>query len=272
MLVRSLPSISAHTLTSFLDADLLRKAAIFLLATAGSAKDADTRGWITIAGVALTCVLALANLGSRAWHFMGWRPLQYSGPGKSYLAFFMAVLVGILFPYMGHRKVHVGGKVAMEHVVTTAVLVGAIFAISDIDEVQRYLISSSENCDQDFVNIVVGGWFTFTFISSVAYTLSLPYKPPETPTEPDEEEPLLEKNHASPVGFNVPSLPNFEVDPTLASEGWFEVCALQMQAIVGVLLALVIGGGIIYLGFLEEDDEVFGNGEGIVRRLLSYVD
>mmetsp|Transcript_5757 Transcript_5757/g.7560 ORF Transcript_5757/g.7560 Transcript_5757/m.7560 type:complete len:496 (-) Transcript_5757:297-1784(-) len=268
MLVRSVPSVSAHTLTSHLGSDVLRKASLFVLATASSAEDDTTRGWVTIAGVAMICILALANLGSRAWHFMGWRPLQYSGPLKSVVAFFAAVAAGCVFPYMGHRKIHVGGRPAMEHVISTAVLVGVIFALSDIDEVQRYLITSSENCDQDYVNIAVGAWWTFTFMTSLIYAMSLPYKPPITPTEPDEDEPLLEHDHASPVGYRVPNIPNFEVDPSLASEGYFSLCSIQAQALIGLILAVVLGGGIIYLGFTDEDDELLGNGDGITRQLL----
>eukprot|EP00522_Entomoneis_paludosa_P012905 CAMPEP_0172444002 /NCGR_PEP_ID=MMETSP1065-20121228/4160_1 /TAXON_ID=265537 /ORGANISM="Amphiprora paludosa, Strain CCMP125" /LENGTH=499 /DNA_ID=CAMNT_0013194419 /DNA_START=77 /DNA_END=1577 /DNA_ORIENTATION=- len=267
MMVKSAPSISAHTLTSRVGSDLLRKVAIFLLATAGSASDDSTRGWITISGIALACILALANLGSRAWHFMGWKPMPYAGPLHSTLAFLGAIATGIMFPYMGHRKVHVGGRPAMEHVISTAVIVGLIFAISDIDEVQRYLVVGSEDCDQDYVNIAVGAWWTFTFVTGLFYATTIPYKPPTTPTEPEEEEPLLEEDHASPVGYTVPNLPVFEVDPSLAWSGTFECCTISMQAILGLILAIVIGGGIVYLGITDEDDEWLGNGDGAFRFL-----
>eukprot|EP00523_Entomoneis_sp_CCMP467_P003925 CAMPEP_0168743584 /NCGR_PEP_ID=MMETSP0724-20121128/13652_1 /TAXON_ID=265536 /ORGANISM="Amphiprora sp., Strain CCMP467" /LENGTH=510 /DNA_ID=CAMNT_0008791219 /DNA_START=137 /DNA_END=1670 /DNA_ORIENTATION=+ len=269
MMVKSAPSVSAHTLTSYVGADLLRKAAIFLLATASAAQDDSTRGWITVSGIGLACCLALANLGSRAWHFMGWKPFPYAGPMHSVLAFMAAILTGLLFPYMGHRKVHVGGRPAMEHVISSAVIVGLIYVASDIDEVQRYLIVGSENCDQDYVNIAVGGWWTFTFVSSLFYATTIPYKPPNAPTEPEEEEPLLEQDHASPVGYKVPNVPDFEVDPTLAWSGTFQWCTISMQAFVGLVLAIVIGGGIVYLGIIDDDDEYLGNGDGA---FLSYRD
>lgn len=271
MMVKSTPSVSAHTLTTYVGADLLRRAAIFLLATAGAASDDSTRGWITIAGLALTFALTMANLGSRAWHYMGWRPFPYLGPFHSVFVFLAAIVAGCIFPFMGHRKVHVGGRPAMEHIISTAVIVGLIFIISDIDEVQRYLIFGSDDCDQDYVNIVVGAWWSFTFITSLFYATTIPFKPPTTPTEPDEEEPLLEQDHASPVGYKVPNLPNFEVDPSMAWSGRFEFCTIYMQAGVGVVLAIIIGGGIIYLGLINDDEEVLGNGDGAFRLLRHWM-
>merc|ERR1712150_101105 len=132
-------------------------------------------------------------------------------------------------------------------------------------------IVGSADCDQDYVNIAVGAWWTFTFVTSLVYATTIPYKPPNAPTEPDDEEPLLEKDHASPVGYKVPNLPNFEVDPSLAWSGAFEFCTISMQAFIGLILAVIIGGGLIYLGVTDVDDDILGNDDGAFRFLSQLV-
>lgn len=256
MFVRATPSISAHTLTSYVGSDLLRKASILLLAVASGASDRSTRGYLTMAGTCLACALFLANLGSRAWRFMGWRPFPYQGPAAGPLAWLAAVVTGAIFPFMGHRKVHVGGRPAMEHVIATAVIVAILFMASDIDTAQRFLVYGSEQCDQDYVNIVVGGWWTFTFISSILMVMAIPYDDYNiTPAEPEDEEQLLVQDHASPVGFKVPNLPDFELDPTLAGSVVAPVCPLSFLCAFGIFLAVCFGGGIVYLGLIDDDDD-----------------
>ena len=256
MFVRATPSISAHALTTFVGSDLLRKAVILLLAVAGSAKDNSTRGYVTVAGISLACALFLANLGARAWRFMGWKPFPYQGPFSGPLAWLAAVFTGAVFPFMGHRKVHVGGRTAMEHVIITAVIVAIVFMASDIDNVQRFLVVGSENCDQDYVNIIVGGWWTFAFISSLLMVMAIPYDDYNiTPAEPEDEEQLLEQDHSSPVGYKVPNLPDFELDPTLAGNGVAAGCPLNVMSFCGIFLVIVFGGGIVYLGLIDDDDD-----------------
>ncbi|KAL7569922.1 hypothetical protein ACA910_008583 [Epithemia clementina (nom. ined.)] len=256
MFVRATPSISAHTLTTFVGSDLLRKAVILLLAVAGGASDRSTRGYVTVAGISLACALFLANLGSRAWRYMGWKPFPYQGPFSGPLAWLAAVLTGCIFPFMGHRKVHVGGRPAMEHVISTAIIVAIIFMASDIDSVQRFLVVGSENCNQDYVNIIVGGWWTFTFISSILMVMAIPYDDYNiTPAEPEDEEQLLVHDHASPVGYKVPNLPDFELDPSLAGGGVAPACPLSMMSFCGIFLAIIFGGGMVYLGLIDEDDD-----------------
>jgi hypothetical protein len=89
-------------------------------------------------------MVLLANLGSRAWHFLGWYPQRYNGMSASIVAYMAAVATGIFIPYMGHRDIEVGGKAAMEYVIKTALLVAVVFVISDLDEVQKFIIVGSE--------------------------------------------------------------------------------------------------------------------------------
>lgn len=141
MMIRATPSVSAHALTSSLSgSDWLRKLVLFTLAFASA-----TSHWgLTMAGVVGAMILLLANLGARSWHALGWRPLRYTGPGSFWIAYLLAVGTGLVFPYMGHATIATGGKGAMEYVLRTAVLVAVVFILSDIDELQRFLVVGSE--------------------------------------------------------------------------------------------------------------------------------
>jgi hypothetical protein len=143
MFVRGMPSISAYSVTSGMESDWLRKVPLIALAWA-SVSSGTTQTVMTLVGLALTCSALLANLGSRAWGFMQWRPIGKWGPFEPLIAYFGAMLAGICVPYLGHRQVESGGKAAMESVLCIAFMVAAIFVISDYDEIQKILVVGSE--------------------------------------------------------------------------------------------------------------------------------
>jgi hypothetical protein len=72
---------------------------------------------------------------------------------------------------------------------------------------------------------------------------------------PEEEEVLLEESHSSPVGFKVPNLPDFRIDPNLAQKG-FSMFDIRVEFLCGVFLALGIGSGIVYLAFTDFDEDI----------------
>lgn len=251
MMVRASPSVSAHTLLHGTGSDLSRKAVVLSLALAGAATG-DLQKYMTVGGITLACLVLLANLGSRAWLFLKWKPLRYQGPGASVVAYLAAVATGIVVPYMGHRSMEIGGKASVEHVIKTGVIVALIFLASDLDEVQKFLIVGSERCNQDFVNVAVGGWWAMTMVISLFLASRIPYRDPH----PNYDgEPLLVPDHVSPVGFKVPSLPDFTIDPGLAKTGsqWFSI---RTEVVFGVFFALAAGAGIIYLAFTDWDEAV----------------
>ena len=101
------------------------------------------------------------------------------------------------------------------------------------------------------MNIVVGLWWTWSLIVSLVLVLGI-----EPPSQwPDEEEPLLEEDQASPVGYKVPSLPDFPVDPILEQKG-MSFMNVKVEFVLGVVMALVIGGGIIFLAFTDFDENL----------------
>ena len=143
MLIRATPSVSAHNMVSPVGSDSLRKLVLFSLALAG-ATTGTLQSVLTIGGILGAMIILLANLGARTWHFLRWKPLRYGGCGSFFVAYFMAVATGFCLPYMGHRSIAVGGKGAMEYVIKTSTIVAIIFVVSDIDELQKFLVVGSE--------------------------------------------------------------------------------------------------------------------------------
>ena len=143
MLVRGVPSISAYTITTHVETDWLRKILVFCLALS-SATTGRLQYIMTFFGISLACAVLLANLGSRAWGFLGWRPFTRGGIFEPIIAYLIAIAVGITIPYMGHREVGAGGQAAMESVLRSAVIVAFIFVLSDYDEFQKFLVIGSE--------------------------------------------------------------------------------------------------------------------------------
>lgn len=251
MLVRASPSVSAHTLLHGSGSDVSRKLVVLSLALAG-ATSGVLQKYMTIGGIFYAILVLLANLGSRAWLFLKWKPLRYQGPGSGVLAYAAAVATGLVLPYMGHRSMEIGGKASVEHVIKSATVVALVFLASEFDQLQRFLIIGSEQCNQDWVKIGVGGWWALTMILSLLMARHIPYQD----AHPNYDgEPLLIPDQISPVGFKVPSLPDFTIDPGLAQTG-SSCFSLRFEVIAGILFAMMMGTGIVYLAFTDWDETV----------------
>lgn len=253
MLVRNLPSVSAHTLTAKTGSDWLRKLLTLTLALSAAATG-EVQKYMTISGIVLACLVLLSNLGSRAWYFLKWKPFPLNGPLSAPLGYLAAVVAGMVVPYMGHREVEAGGKSALESVISSAFIVAVVFVLSDFDELQKLLVVGSETCPQDEVNIVIGCWWTLTVLVSMGMVLRIaPFS-----QFPQDEEAILERSHASPVGYVVPNLPEFVVDPVLVRKG-SRFLSLNVEVVLGAVMALAVGAGIVFLAFTSVDDEFTGN-------------
>ena len=279
MFVRGMPSISAYSVTSNVQSDWLKKVLLFCLAL-GGVTSGTSQLVLTLVGVGLACSVLLANLGSRAWRFLQWRPIPYDGPLQPVVAYLAAMATGVTFPFLGHRQVEAGGKGAMESVIRIALLVALVFVLSDYDEIERCITIAKEvrcllprtraipafnvddthdvfisrpsrkACHQDYVNLAVGAWWAFSFFASMLLVLRIE---PQG-IWPEDEEPLLEEDHASPVGYKVPNLPEFPIDPSLANLGipWLDI---RVEFAIGVILSVAIGGAMCFMAFTNADED-----------------
>lgn len=89
-----------------------------------------------------------------------------------------------------------------------------------------------------------------------------PYRDVSTSTATIGER-LLMEDHSSPVGYKVPSLPDFEIDPTIVNTG-LPCISISTEYIIGFVLALMFGTVMIGLAFTSWDDDVYDSIEGTI--------
>jgi hypothetical protein len=111
-----------------------------------------------------------------------------------------------------------------------------------------------QKCEQGLVNIAVGFWWGWSLLISLILVLRI--EPPSL--WPDEEEPLLEEDQASPVGYKVPSLPDFPIDPILEQKAMIPWLHVKVEFVIGVLMAFGISGAIVYSSFSDYDESLRG--------------
>jgi hypothetical protein len=143
ILIQGVPSTAAYQLVNGSSSDWIYKAAIGSLILAGAARN-NLQKLLTIVGISSACIALLANIGTRAWHFLKWRPFSYSGLLGSCFAYLLAILTGLLFPHMAHRDIEAGGKAALESILKNLLWVGSLFLLSDHDGFQRFLLVGTE--------------------------------------------------------------------------------------------------------------------------------
>lgn len=143
ILVQGIPSASSYMLVNGNSSDWIYKAQVACL-VCSSATDGDIQRFLYVVGVSLSCISLLANLGSRAWHFLRWRQISFGGPLAPLLAFCVALAAGLCLPHMGHRNVPCGGKVAVETSINNAFWVSGLFLLSNAGTIQRVLLGGIE--------------------------------------------------------------------------------------------------------------------------------
>ena len=107
-------------------------------------------------------------------------------------------------------------------------------------------------CNQNPINLSVGVWWTITLLSSMFLVRRIPHQD----QKPEFGERLLIEDQSSPVGYKVPSLPDFEIDPSLANTG-SKCLSLTCELVVGLILAISIGSGLIVLAFTSWEDNLY---------------
>ena len=256
MFVRGTPSIAAYTLLSNFDSDWPRKLAIFVLALASAQEPgSNAQKYATLSGIAFAMSILAANLGSRAWYFMKWKPIGQGGIFAPIISFFVAMLTGLIFPYMGFTQIQAGGKAAVQLVIINCIIVATLFVISDLDAVQSFIVVGSNNCNQDNTNISLGIYFAMTSITCIFAAQKI--SPPEP--HPEDNDPILIEDQTSPVGFKVPNFPDYPVDPIFFGGNGLSCCSLKVEIILGLAVSILIGAFVVSTGlydYLENFNEI----------------
>ncbi|EED87711.1 predicted protein [Thalassiosira pseudonana CCMP1335] len=250
MFLRGLPSVSAYTFVSMFESDWPRKLAVLSLAGAAvQTPGSDLQTYGTIAAVLYAMSLLAANLGARAWYFMKCRPiLQKESFFAPILAYFVAMVTGIFFPYLGFGQIQAGGKAAVSLVIFNSIIVASMFVVSDLDVVQKIIVVGSETCNQDTTNVALGAWFTLTVITCLVAAYKIE---PLTP-HPEDDDSILVEDHTSIVGLKVANFPDYPIPPNLIGKAGSLNCETKTYVGVGVLVSIMVGVGVVLTGFYDE--------------------
>lgn len=157
MFIRGMPSISAYSITTNFETDWIRKLLVFCLYL-GAATEGDARLILTLTGISMTCLVVLANLGARAWGFMGRRPLRFGGPFEPIFAYCAAVAVGLALPYLAYRETQGGRQPAIRGTILHALMVAIIVVASDYNKIQQFLVIGSEVSPKAFSAFFPFNW------------------------------------------------------------------------------------------------------------------
>jgi hypothetical protein len=96
-------------------------------------------------------------------------------------------------------------------------------------------------------------WWTLTLLLSLVLVRRIPYLD-QKPAKIGER--LLIEDHASPVGYKVPSLPDYEIDPVLANTG-SKCFSLTFEMCIGFIMAFAVGTWIIALAFTTWEEDLY---------------
>ncbi|KAL7498224.1 hypothetical protein ACHAWT_007240 [Skeletonema menzelii] len=241
MLVQGIPSVAAQTLVSGAESDWPRKIAVFSLALAAAQESGSAAQKIsTLLGIAMSMTLLGANLGSRAWMHMKWRPIgNMFGPLTPFYAYCAAVLTGLVFPFMGFHQIQSGGAPAIQSIMINCAIVAILFVLSDLNVVQGFLFMG-EACDQSATNIALGSWLAMTAVTSI-FAARKVEKPETFHNVEGEIDMILNEDQTSPVGFKVPNFPDYCINPVSLREDGLSCLSTNVQTVVGIVVCLGLG-------------------------------
>lgn len=240
LLVQGIPSVAAYSLMSGSESDWPRKVAVFSLALAAAQESGNAQKICTLLGIAFSMTLLAANLGSRAWLYMRWKPIgNMFGALTPFYAYCAAVITGLVFPFMGFRQIQSGGAPAIQTIMINCAIVAILFVLSDLNIVQGFLFMG-EACDQATTNITLGSWLAMAAITSIFAARKIE-KPETVESVEGEIDMILDEDQTSPVGFKVPNFPNYCIDPVRLREDGLSCLSTNAQTFLGVVICLGFG-------------------------------
>lgn len=252
-------SIGAHAWRSVVRTDHPRYAALLLLSLAIFAPIRNSaRGALLVTGATWGFILLLANLGARVWKKLN---LDYVDGDKyrpigSLTALIASAIVGLTFPYVGMTRV-VGGSSddarsatsSSRQIITTAATVTAIiFSLAGIGQVSTALGMPTYN--RGIVNASVGLWWMMSSLVSLAACKRIQL------SKYEQDEVVLERNEASPVGWIVPFMPCIGLDPANRQQDVYPKKMSKWTGWISFVAIASLGSYLIWrgshVGFSEE--------------------
>ena len=264
MFIRGMPSVAAFTIVSSSDSDWPRKVVILLLAiTSAMEAGSEYQKYCALTGIGLAMVLLMANLGSRAWYFMKWKPLRgglvMSSSLAPFLSLIVAVLMGLVFPFIGFTRIQAGGKSAIQLIIFNCIVVSLCFVASEFDVIQQLLIDTPTSCNQEGVTISIGVWIAMSVITSMFASQKIIAPEPH----PEDSNPILVEDQTSPVGYKVPNFPDYHVDPIHFGKQGLSCLSLRLEMLFGLFVGMGMGAFVVSTTLFDYMKDANGYVNGI---------
>ena len=214
--------------------------------------------WLSLGGMAWAIAVIAANLGSRAWRTLNLTPIPWTRSWYSSVKFIgvylMAALVGITVPFLGGKKVQLGGVVAVRTVILKSFVTLIVLVLSDLDALVAYLIpvDTVQSNHQTAVTVIMTSWWTLATIISLWFCKRIPVK-----VFQPEPGALLVATNASPVGYYVPNLPSYPVKTGEHQQA--SNMAHWIVVVVAIMTAILPGIAITAIGVFLRDSTQSSN-------------
>jgi hypothetical protein len=174
--------------------------------------------YLALVGMGITIAVLASNLGSRAWKNLKIKPYPLDRSlANSFFKFIgvyiISILVGIIVPFLGFKKVQIGGLVAIRHILVMSVTLYGVILISDPNILSMLSILPYQTDQmlhqQKLTTIVLGTWWmTATLVSLYLSYLLIPLKN----LAPEPSAALLTESNLSPVGYCVLHIPSHLIE------------------------------------------------------------
>jgi hypothetical protein len=117
---------------------------------------------------------------------------------------------------------------------------------SEVPESSVSFVSTGQKCGQAVVNIVVGSWIGMTLLVNLLVAAHLRRNRPLS--QDNLHDLILSEDHRSPVGYRVPTFPDFLVEPIRAKKS-ISFISFEQEIVFAVLVAMTMMGVIVSMAF-----------------------
>jgi hypothetical protein len=162
--------------------------------------------------------------------------------------YFVSILLGIVVPFLGFKKVGIGGLVAIRHIVLMSLLVYGVIVFSDPNILSGLLILPDQDDhvqnQQKLTTLILGAWWmSATIVSLYLCYLLIPFQN----LTPESGSTLMTESNLSPVGYCVLHIPSHQIEtvqrfkPPKLGDWSIVILAIVATAFPGLFFAAFFG-------------------------------
>ncbi len=174
--------------------------------------------YLALVGMGLTFAVLSSNLGSRAWKNLKMKPYaldrHFANSLIKYIGVYVvSILLGIVVPFLGFKKVGLGGLVAIRHITLMSLLLYGVIVFSDPNILSSLFILPDQvdqvQNQQKLTTLILGAWWmSATIVSLYTCYLLIPLKI----LTPGSSATLMIESNLSPVGYCALHIPLHEIE------------------------------------------------------------